>query len=188
MENSHWIPRKGGIQDVFFFPTFYLCRYLMTWGQVIRFPSTSCFGLGLRASYISSHAPFLIFRQAFNLDIRTLQEPATFKLYTTTAAEMADAIFDSTAAGTAKENIPTMSNPMDNIHGNVEDISNKASGYKANKSLLLFLLSVNRCQRARPPIRADQICRPPCPTPTLRTARRRMQRKVLSSWGGRMRL
>ncbi|CAF9920379.1 MAG: hypothetical protein ALECFALPRED_001501 [Alectoria fallacina] len=34
-----------------------------------------------------------------------------------------------------------MSNPMDNIHGNVEDISNKASGYKANKSLLLFLLS-----------------------------------------------
>ncbi|KAF6236723.1 hypothetical protein HO173_005014 [Letharia columbiana] len=44
---------------------------------------------------------------------------------------MADEIHDSTAAGTAKENIPTMSNPMDNIHGNVEDISNKASGYKA---------------------------------------------------------
>ena len=43
---------------------------------------------------------------------------------------MADEIYDSTAAGTAKENIPTMSNPMDNIHGTVEDISNKASGYK----------------------------------------------------------
>ncbi|KAL9071650.1 MAG: hypothetical protein Q9161_004075 [Pseudevernia consocians] len=47
---------------------------------------------------------------------------------------MADEIHDSTAAGTAKENIPTMSNPMDNIHGNVEDISNKASGYKATIS------------------------------------------------------
>lgn len=47
---------------------------------------------------------------------------------------MADEIYDSTAAGTAKENIPTMSNPMDNIHGNVEDISNKASGYKVKSS------------------------------------------------------
>ncbi|MDI1490735.1 MAG: hypothetical protein OHK93_001939 [Ramalina farinacea] len=43
---------------------------------------------------------------------------------------MSDAPFDKTAAGTAEENIPTQSNPMDNIHGNVEDISNKASGYK----------------------------------------------------------
>ena len=43
---------------------------------------------------------------------------------------MADQIHDSTAAGTAKENIPTQSQPMDDIHGNVEDISNKASGYK----------------------------------------------------------
>ncbi|KAM0803987.1 hypothetical protein BDR22DRAFT_886278 [Usnea florida] len=47
---------------------------------------------------------------------------------------MADQIHDSTAAGTAKENIPTMSQPMDDIHGNVEDISNKASGYKATMS------------------------------------------------------
>ncbi|CAF9909583.1 hypothetical protein IMSHALPRED_008412 [Imshaugia aleurites] len=47
---------------------------------------------------------------------------------------MTDEIHDSTAAGTAKDNIPTMSNPMDNIHGNVEDISNKASGYKATIS------------------------------------------------------
>ncbi|KAG8533264.1 uncharacterized protein KY384_002047 [Bacidia gigantensis] len=39
-------------------------------------------------------------------------------------------IHDTTAAGTAEENIPTQSNPMDNIHGNTEDISNKASGYK----------------------------------------------------------
>ena len=43
---------------------------------------------------------------------------------------MSDAPLDKTAAGTAEENIPTQSNPMDNIHGNVEDISNKASGYK----------------------------------------------------------
>lgn len=43
---------------------------------------------------------------------------------------MADQINDNTAAQTAKDNIPTQSNPMDNIHGNVEDISNKASGYK----------------------------------------------------------
>jgi len=43
---------------------------------------------------------------------------------------MADQIHDNTAAQTAKENIPTQSNPMDNIHGNTEDISNKASGYK----------------------------------------------------------
>lgn len=47
---------------------------------------------------------------------------------------MADQIHDSTAAGTAKENIPTMSKPMDDIHGNVEDISNKASGYKVRVS------------------------------------------------------
>ncbi|MCJ1273694.1 hypothetical protein MMC21_001487 [Puttea exsequens] len=38
---------------------------------------------------------------------------------------------DFTEAGTAKENVPTQTNPMENIHGNVEDISNKASGYKA---------------------------------------------------------
>ncbi|KAK4697838.1 hypothetical protein P7C71_g282, partial [Lecanoromycetidae sp. Uapishka_2] len=47
---------------------------------------------------------------------------------------MADQINDNTAAQTAKENIPTQSNPMDNIHGNTEDISNKASGYKATIS------------------------------------------------------
>ncbi|KAL6717936.1 hypothetical protein ACLMJK_004021 [Lecanora helva] len=47
---------------------------------------------------------------------------------------MADQIRDNTAAGTAQENIPTMSNPMDNIHGTTEDISNKASGYKATIS------------------------------------------------------
>ena len=47
---------------------------------------------------------------------------------------MADQIHDSTTAGTAKENIPTMSQPMDDIHGNVEDISNKASGYKVRFS------------------------------------------------------
>ena len=33
---------------------------------------------------------------------------------------MADKIQDLTAAGTAHENIPTNSQPMDNIHGNVE--------------------------------------------------------------------
>lgn len=43
---------------------------------------------------------------------------------------MADKIADNSAAGTAKYNIPTQSNPMDNIHGTTEDISNKASGYK----------------------------------------------------------
>lgn len=43
---------------------------------------------------------------------------------------MADQIHDNTAAGTAEDNIPTQSNPMDNIHGTTEDISNKASGYK----------------------------------------------------------
>lgn len=46
---------------------------------------------------------------------------------------MTDQVHDSTVAGTAKENIPTMSKPMDDIHGNVEDISNKASGYKVRK-------------------------------------------------------
>ncbi|KAK0509588.1 hypothetical protein JMJ35_007982 [Cladonia borealis] len=44
---------------------------------------------------------------------------------------MTDIPQDHTVAQTAEENIPTQSNPMDNIHGNVEDISNKASGYKA---------------------------------------------------------
>ena len=33
---------------------------------------------------------------------------------------MADKIQDLTAAGTANENIPTNSQSMDNIHGNVE--------------------------------------------------------------------
>ncbi len=43
---------------------------------------------------------------------------------------MTDKITDHSVAGTAKDNIPTDSNPMDNIHGTTEDISNKASGYK----------------------------------------------------------
>ena len=46
---------------------------------------------------------------------------------------MTDQINDNTVAGTAKENVPTMSKPMDEIHSNVEDISNKASGYKVNE-------------------------------------------------------
>lgn len=46
---------------------------------------------------------------------------------------MADQIHDNSAAGTAKDNVPTMSNPMDNIHGTVEDVSNKASGYKIRR-------------------------------------------------------
>lgn len=68
----------------------------------------------------------------------------------TTAAEMADEIYDSTAAGTAKENIPTMSNPMDNIHGNVEDIPNKASGHKLKKAFSSFSSpSTDAKERAR---------------------------------------
>ncbi|MCJ1451653.1 hypothetical protein MMC28_001993 [Mycoblastus sanguinarius] len=47
---------------------------------------------------------------------------------------MTDQIVDYSVAGTAEDNIPTMSNPMDNIHGTTEDISNKASGYKATIS------------------------------------------------------
>lgn len=35
---------------------------------------------------------------------------------------MADQIKDHSTAGTAKDNIPTQSQPMDNIHGNVEVI------------------------------------------------------------------
>ena len=45
---------------------------------------------------------------------------------------MTDQIVDYSVAGTAEDNIPTMSNPMDNIHGTTEDISNKASGYKVS--------------------------------------------------------
>lgn len=41
-------------------------------------------------------------------------------------------VHDKTDAGTADDNIPTQSNPMDNIHGTTEDISNKASGYKVS--------------------------------------------------------
>ena len=54
---------------------------------------------------------------------------------------MTDQINDNTVAGTAKDNVPTMSKPMDDIHGNVEDISNKASGYKVNKDNPNFPLS-----------------------------------------------
>lgn len=106
---------------------------------------------------------------------------------------MADEIYDSTRSGTAKENIPTMSNPMDNIHGNVEDISNRASGYKVMRASFLppsFFLSppppssVNRCHRAR---RADHGYRPSCIIQTPSPARRRMRRRCLRSWGARMR-
>ena len=48
---------------------------------------------------------------------------------------MTDQINDITEAQTAKDNIPTMSNTMDNIHGTTEDISNKASGYKVYPTL-----------------------------------------------------
>ena len=48
---------------------------------------------------------------------------------------MTDIPKDNTVAQTAQENIPTQSNPMDNIHGTVEDISNKASGYKVRTIL-----------------------------------------------------
>lgn len=43
---------------------------------------------------------------------------------------MTDRVHDMTEAQSAKDNIPTQSNPMDNIHGTTEDLSNKASGYK----------------------------------------------------------
>lgn len=52
---------------------------------------------------------------------------------------MTDVPQDHTVAQTAEENIPTQSNPMDNIHGNVEDISNKASGYKVCTLLSISL-------------------------------------------------
>ena len=48
---------------------------------------------------------------------------------------MTDQVKDNTVAGTAKDNVPTMSKPMDEIHSNVEDISNKASGYKVINQL-----------------------------------------------------
>ncbi len=74
---------------------------------------------------------------------------------------MADEIHDSTAGGTAKENIPTMSNPMDNVHGNVEDISNKASGYKVKPFLstplhspLIFHVKGRPKRETGPPIRS----------------------------------
>lgn len=70
---------------------------------------------------------------------------------------MADEIHDSTAAGTAKENIPTMSNPMDNIHGNVEDISNKASGYKVNPLLPFPSLSLLKRMPKEPECRSELI-------------------------------
>ena len=54
---------------------------------------------------------------------------------------MTDIPKDNTVAQTAEENIPTQSNPMDNIHGTVEDISNKASGYKVCLNLSLFSTS-----------------------------------------------
>jgi len=55
---------------------------------------------------------------------------------------MADKVTDYTVAGTAKDNIPTQSNPMDNINGTTEDISNKASGYKVCNTTLALLETV----------------------------------------------
>ena len=60
---------------------------------------------------------------------RTLIQQETTKLH----SNKMSGVHDKTAAGTADENIPTNSNPMDNIHGTTEDISNKASGYKVSK-------------------------------------------------------
>lgn len=54
---------------------------------------------------------------------------------------MTDKVADYTSAGTADDNIPTQSNPMDNIHGTTEDISNKASGYKVRNPFILLLPS-----------------------------------------------
>lgn len=54
---------------------------------------------------------------------------------------MTDKVADYTSAGTADDNIPTQSNPMDNIHGTTEDISNKASGYKVRNPVILLLPS-----------------------------------------------
>lgn len=43
---------------------------------------------------------------------------------------MTDQVHDQSIAGTAKDNIPTMSKTMDEVHDNPEDISNKMRGYK----------------------------------------------------------
>ena len=136
----------------------------------------------LRPSYMPSHAPFLIFMQALK---------PRYQGYTRISNSQAK--YDDCSRNgrrylrldccrdSPRRTFPRMFKPMDNTHGNVNDILNKASGYEVNKSLSLFLLSVNRCQRESSPTRADHICRPPCPTPTPRTARRRMQRKCLSN-------
>ena len=64
----------------------------------------------------------------FNLHFTNKQRyPFTEHLILST---MSDQVHDKTSAGTADDNIPTQNNPMDNIHGTTEDISNKASGYK----------------------------------------------------------
>lgn len=71
---------------------------------------------------------------------------------------MTDQVHDQSIAGTAKDNIPTMSKTMDQVHDNPEDISNKASGYKVQlrprlsfpSSPLLSspLLSINAHQKS----------------------------------------
>lgn len=141
-------------------------------------------------SYIPSLIPHSFLKQTTTLTIRTLTESATLKHHPLNSTNMADEIHDSTAAGTAKDNIPTMSNPMDNIHGNVEDISNQASGYKVQPfppPPPSFLPPTDAREGGPPMIGADRSYSPPSPTPTLRTARRRMQRRCLRSWGVKMR-
>lgn len=92
-------------------------------------------------------------------------------------AIMTDKVTDHSVAGTAKDNIPTQSNTMDNIHGTTEDISNKASGYKV-------------C-RTTPPVLelcADVTLRPGC---HIQPERQRQHQGGCeeeareSGWGGR---
>ena len=80
-------------------------------------------------------------QQHTSIHFHTNNSSITPSILQHTSTNMADKIHDQMEAGTAKENVPTMTNPMDNIHGTTEDISNKASGYKVslqNHSSLIY--------------------------------------------------
>ena len=96
---------------------------------------------------------------------------------------MTDQINDNTAAGTAKDNVPTMSKPMDEIHSNVEDISNKASGYKVNEDIptppLLFAGPLSPGYR-----RADLQTQATLSNPNVSEGAKKNAQEMLGKLGG----
>lgn len=91
---------------------------------------------------------------------------------------MADQVHDQSIAGTAKDNIPTMSKTMDEVHDNPEDISNKASGYKV-QLVLGYLFSFPSPPLPSSPLPSSPLLSPPLLSINEEQARERERRLTI---------